>query len=172
MTKKALVVIDVQEALFAYDEFPVYRSEELFKNIGALIENARQHNVPIIFVRHNDDEMLFGSHLWQVHKRLNALETDIYVNKQKPDSFFETNLKEVLVQEKIDEIYVCGMQTEYCVDTTCRSAASQKIDTFLVEDAHSTYDSPVLKAEQIVSHHNNILGGSFVKLVPTKNVEF
>ncbi len=172
MGKKALLVIDVQEAMFAYSDFPVYRAEELLKNIGELIENARRHDVPIIFVRHNDEDMVFGSALWQVHKRLNAFETDIYVNKQKPDSFFETNLKEELEREEIEEIYICGMQTEYCVDTTCRSAVSKKINAFLVDDAHSTYDSPVLKAEQIISHHNSVLGGSFVKLVPTLDVVF
>lgn len=49
------------------------------------------------------------------------------------------------------------MQTDFCVDTTCRQAAARGYDVLLVADAHSTLDHEHLKAEQIVAHHNRIL---------------
>jgi nicotinamidase-related amidase len=116
--------------------------------------------------------MKFGSSIWELAKQLDALETDLYVEKKTPDSFYETDLQEILDKEKIDEIYLCGLQTDFCVDTTCRSAFGKNIKAFLVEDAHSTYDTENITAEQIIKHHNKIIGEWFAKLIPTKEVDF
>jgi nicotinamidase-related amidase len=172
MANKALLVIDVQEGLFADENIPVFNGERLLNNIGELIAKARKTNVPIIFVRHGDDFLQFGTDSWHVHKNLDSRENDIYVNKKTPDSFLDTNLLEALKLENIDKVFICGLQTEFCVDTTCRSAFSKKLEIVLVEDAHSTYDSAILNAEQIIDHHNGIIGGSFAKLSLTKDVSF
>lgn len=44
-----------------------------------------------------------------------------------------------------------------CVDTTSRVAISRGYDVTLVRDAHTTSDSEVLTAAQIVAHHNYTL---------------
>ena len=173
MSKKALIVIDVQNIFFAKDDFLPFRAVELVKNLNHLIETARQNDVAVIFVRHYDEVyMKHGSSGWQVYDGLDSRKTDFYVEKKTPDSFFETDLPELLEREKIDEIYLCGLQTDFCVDTTCRSAFSRNISAFLVEDAHSTYDTEILKAEQIINHHNRIIGQWFAKLIPTNELDF
>jgi nicotinamidase-related amidase len=69
------------------------------------------------------------------------------------------------------------MQTDYCIDTTCRSAASRGYRVRLAGDAHSTFDHEHLTAEQIVKHHNRVLysfpadQGS-VSVVATRDVAF
>ena len=42
----------------------------------------------------------------------------------------------------------------------------------LVADGHSTVDSRVLKARDIVAHRNETLGGSYAKLVKAADVAF
>ncbi|MFJ8526575.1 hypothetical protein [Bacillus sp. NPDC094106] len=65
------------------------------------------------------------------------------------------------------------MQTQFCVDTTCRRAYSIGYkENILVKDAHSTFDTAVLSASQIVEHHNNTLGGRFVTLKETSEIMF
>ncbi len=129
--------------------------------------------MPIIFVRHSDAEyLLFGSSAWQAYDKLDVSETDFFVEKKMPDSFYETDLQELLERENTDEIYLCGLQTDFCVDTTCRSAFSKKIKAFLIEDAHSTYDTEFVKAENIIKHHNSIIGEWFAELVPANAVSF
>ena len=44
-----------------------------------------------------------------------------------------------------------------CIDTTVRSAVTHGYKVILIQDAHSTIDSEVLKASQIIAHHNDIL---------------
>ena len=57
------------------------------------------------------------------------------------------------------------MQTEMCVESTCRGAVSLDYQVTLVADAHTTYDTAVISAEQIIAHHNRIWGRSFADLV-------
>lgn len=46
------------------------------------------------------------------------------------------------------------MQSEYCVDTTCRSALSRDFDVTLASDAHTT-GGPA--AARTIAHHNTVL---------------
>ncbi len=65
------------------------------------------------------------------------------------------------------------MQTEFCLDTTCRRAYSLGYkENILVKDAHSTFDTDVLSADKIIEHHNNILGGRFVTLKESREIIF
>ena len=172
MGNKALVIIDVQEGLFNNEESPIYRADYLLQNINKLIEKARKAKIPVVFIRHNSDGLPFESSAWQVHQRLNASGEDIYIEKKYCDSFFETDLQEVLDSKNIKQIVACGLQTEYCVDTFCRSAFSREFKTTLVEDAHSTYNTEILNAKQIIDHHNESLGAAFTQLVSTTAIEF
>jgi nicotinamidase-related amidase len=72
----------------------------------------------------------------------------------------------------IKNLVIVGVQTEFCVDTTCRTAFSLGYKNILVSDGHSTFDSPILTAAQIIEHHNGIIGGLFAELKKTEEVEF
>ncbi|MNI99921.1 Streptothricin hydrolase [compost metagenome] len=81
-------------------------------------------------------------------------------------------LHEELQRLGITDLVICGMQTEFCLDTTCRRAYSMGYKNVLVQDAHSTLDSRNLTAEEIVKHHNGVIGGRFAKLLPAEAVTF
>ena len=53
-------------------------------------------------------------------------------------------------------MYVTGLQTEFCVDASCRSALNHGYDVTLISDAHTTGDA-VLKASDTIAHHNYTL---------------
>jgi len=168
----ALVIIDVQVELF---EEPVYKEEQLLDNISSLIEKARLSNTPIIYIQHTEKEdgpMLEGKEGWKIHPRIAPIKGDITVLKYTPDSFHETNLQEVLNSMGIKNLVIAGLQTEYCIDTTCRSAFRLGYSTILVKDGHSTYDTDMLAASQIVRHHNTVLSDWFVELKSTEEISF
>ena len=65
-----------------------------------------------------------------------------------------------------------GLQTEFCVDTTCRRGSLLGYKIQLVKDGHGTWNSDILSAQQIIDHHNTELGGMFVELVSSANIKF
>jgi len=172
-SKQALIIIDVQEGFFADKDNPVYDEEILLNNINSLIKFFRAKNLPVIFVRHTEsggEELEKNSKAWQIYSEINALKNDIYIDKTTPDSFLDTPLQEVIKKLDIKTIVISGLQTEYCIDATCKSAFGKKIDAILVKDAHSTYDNSLLKASEIINYHNKIIGRWFAKPKMTKEI--
>lgn len=173
--KAALLIIDVQVAMFSYEDEDLYNGEKVLENIITLINKARKSGVPVIFVQHtdsDDSEFARGKATWEIHPKIKPLYNEVIIEKTTCDSFYGTNLHDVLQQNGISKLIIAGMQTEFCVDTTCRRALSLGYENILVEDAHSTFDGEVLNAKQIVDHHNSVLGGSFAELKAVKEIEF
>lgn len=170
LQRMALLVIDVQNEMFE-ESNPVYKAEYLIGNIQSLIQKAGSAAIPVIFVQHNDEALVKGTHYWQIHPSISPKEEDTIIQKWNPDSFQETNLEEELKTKGIQHLVVTGNQTEMCVDTTCRRAFSLGYKVTLVEDAHGTWDSDSLSAEQIIEHHNRVLS-NFIELKKTKEIQF
>lgn len=170
MSKTALLVIDVQNEMFA-EANPVFNSEKLIRNLQTLIQGARASRAPVIYVQHNDQALVEGTHDWQIHPSIRPEAGDAVIQKWTPDSFHETDLQEVLQEKGIEHLVVTGNQTEYCVDTTTRRAFSLGYRLTLVEDGHGTWDADSLSAEQIIGHHNRVLR-SFASLKETEKVLF
>jgi nicotinamidase-related amidase len=94
---------------------------------------------------------------WNIHTAIAPMDGDVIIQKRTPDSFHNTNLQDELKKLGIQRLVLAGIQTDMCVDTTCRRAFSLGYDVVLAKDAHSTWDSKHLTADQIIEHHNNVL---------------
>lgn len=174
MNKAALLIIDVQNCMFNPVE-PVYQSEKLLTNLQSLIDRARASNTPVIYVQHNGPASAphaLGEPGWAIHPAIAPLPGETIVQKTMPDSFYQTTLQAELTAKGIEALVIAGIQTEYCVDTTCRRAASEGYAVTLVSDAHSTWRANGLSAEQIIAHHNFVLGDWFAKLATTTTIQF
>ncbi|AGY74924.1 cysteine hydrolase family protein [Clostridium autoethanogenum] len=175
MSKKtALLIIDVQVAMFAGEEGDLYNADRVLDNICTLLKRARSSKTSVIFIQHTDKDGEFqkGKDTWQLHPRLHPQENEKVIEKTTWESFYNTGLEEELKRQGIEKLIIAGMQTEFCLDTTCRRAFSMGYDNILVRDAHSTFDGEILSADQIIKHHNSVLGGRFVQLKSTDEVEF
>ena len=80
-------------------------------------------------------------------------------------------MDEELHKREITRLVIAGLATPMCIDTTVRSAVSHGYNVILIQDAHSTLDSEVLKASQIVAHHNDVLQW-FSELKKVREFEF
>ncbi|MFW9847405.1 MAG: cysteine hydrolase family protein [Candidatus Thorarchaeota archaeon] len=174
MSETALLVIDMQLGNFQ-GESPIENGIELLHNVNALINKARTSNVPVFYIMNRgsegdpDEPDTEG---WEIHPEIAPLDDEVIVEKATPDAFHETILKQNLEELDVSRLIVAGLQTEYCIDTTCRRASLLGYDVVLVNDAHSTWDSELLSAEQIIAHHNRVLAGWFVALKGTDEIAF
>lgn len=172
MQKTALLIIDVQNGMFL-ENYSVYKGEEQLRNLQSLIKKARLADVPVVYVQHNESEGLVnGTYDWEIHPAISPEEGDLIIQKHTPDSFHETTLHDELKVKGIQDLIITGNQTEICIDTTCRRAFSLGYHVTLVKDAHGTWDSDLLSAQQIIDHHNQLLGMAFADLKATKEIEF
>lgn len=170
MPKTALVIIDAQNEMFDPAN-PVHQSEQLLENLQSLIKKARSADVPVIYVQHNDAGLVEGTDFWQIHSSLTPEESEAVIQKWTPDSFHETTLLEVLKNNGIQNLVIAGNQTEHCIDATTRSANQLGFEVTLAKDAHGTWDSETMSAEEIIDHHNSLLS-EFVTLKAANDIEF
>ncbi|MBU1001203.1 MAG: cysteine hydrolase [Proteobacteria bacterium] len=173
--KSALIVIDVQRVMFETPGEFAFNGEAVLETIAGLIARARNSGVPVIYVQHDageDSSMPRGSELWQIHPAIAPQEGEIVVEKRKPDAFAGTEFKSVLDGLGVSRLVLCGLQTDCCVDTTCRRASSEGYEVILAADAHSTFDCELLTAEQLVAYHNWSLGKRFAAVLASAEIRF
>lgn len=173
MTKEALVVIDVQNGMFQEGE-EVFNSDKLLQNLSDLLTRARSIGTTIFYIQHNEPigkQLEYGTNGWEIHSSISPNKKDIIIQKTTPDSFLNTSLDVELKKQEIEHLIIVGIQTEVCVDTTCRRAFSMGYKVTLVSDTHSTWGSEELTAEQIINHHNSVLRW-FADIYPSKEIKF
>ena len=156
--KSALLIIDLQIGLFEGPGKP-FDYDDVILKINSLSEIARKFDSPVIFIQHEteEDDLRYKSRGWQLVDDLNVDAKDHFVRKTTPNSFLRTNLEEILENNQVEKIIVCGYATEFCVDSTIRAAAALGYSIHLVSDGHTTHDKEHAPAKFIREHHNQTL---------------
>jgi nicotinamidase-related amidase len=156
--KTAVLVIDVQQGL-CEGEGKAHDCDSLFTNINRVTQQARSAGAPVIFIQHesNTGYLAHGTAAWQLAEGLHVAQADLRIRKTTPDSFLRTRLDAVLKELGIDHLVVCGMHTEFCVDTTTRQALARGFPVTLVSDAHTSAGNSALTPQQVIAHHNTTL---------------
>ena len=158
--KTALLIIDVQRALCS-GRWEAHDSRRVIGRINHVLRLARDAGATVVVIQHEEREgpLEYGGDGWQLDPDLEVLPSDVRVRKTATDSFHHTELQGVLQSRGVEKLVVCGLQSEYCVDTTVRRALALGYPVTLVADGHTTMDNAVLKAAQISAHHNVTLSG-------------
>lgn len=160
--KQTLIIIDAQQELIDGNqkESAVFNKEQLIQNINKVIRKAKEANVEVVFVRDLDVAEGKGAG-FQVHNEINVPENAQVFDKLATNSFHGTGLLPYLQDQQVKHVVIMGCKTQHCIDTAVRTATVSKMDVTLVGDGHSTTDSDVLCAEQIIKHHNGTLHGHY-----------
>jgi len=154
--RTALIVIDMQQALFTG---PKHDTAGTVARINRLAERVRSANGIVLWVQHCGSAGE-GFHPeepgWQLLPELRPQQADQFLRKTSCDAFLETDLADKLAAENIGRLIVTGCATDYCVDTTIRSALARRYPTIVPTDGHTTADRPHLPALKVIEHHHAI----------------
>jgi nicotinamidase-related amidase len=154
-----LLVVDMQQGLLAGSA--KWDRDGLVSRINWLSGQIRRAGGSVIFVRHTRDSeaLAAGSPGWQLLPDLHVEEGDAFLSKSTCDCFAGTDLFALQPPALTGRLIITGFATEFCVDTTVRSAAVRGYDVWAPEDGHTTADRPHLSAEQVRAHHNYVWSG-------------
>jgi nicotinamidase-related amidase len=174
----ALLVIDVQQGL-CEGEHAAFESQQVLSRIKLVCGKARATGALVIFIQHESTAgyLEFATPAWQLAQGLQFEPSDLRLRKTTPDSFHRTELEQILKHHGVADLVICGMQTEFCVDTTTRRALALGYPVVLVADAHSTPGNAHLSAAQVIQHHNDTLTkissfGPRVRAISSENLRF
>lgn len=162
---KALIVIDMQNGVVNPAGKVIYNQTGLVHLINERIAAYRRAQLPIIFIQHVDETLIPDSPAWQLIPSLDVLSTDLRIQKEHPNAFYRTSLQAILTQRRVDQLEICGAQTEYCVDATIKMAHGLGYQVVMKHGAASTFDNSFMTAPETNTFFERIWRGHFLKLI-------
>jgi nicotinamidase-related amidase len=158
---KALIVVDMQNG-FCHPDGSLPKlgaslagGDAAVANAAIAVARAREAAVPVIFTRHvyrpgfydegpwltgrspelaSVGGLLTGSWDGDVVDELGRRPDDLVVDKVRLDAFQWTSLEPLLRGLGVTDLVVCGVVTNFCVETTVRSAIMRDFPVTLLED--------------------------------------
>lgn len=149
-TQKALFVIDIQEDYtgdLAKPPFPYKGASNLIAKVNKIIEEASKKNIIVVYIKQEFDgviEKLFsklfcngtaikGNQGTEIDKRINIISNNIF-SKRFSDAFSNSNLDEFLNKNRVDTIYLVGIDAQYCVYATAKGALKHGYNVAIIKD--------------------------------------
>lgn len=171
MTKPVLLVVDVQNAVMTSNP---YNGQNVIENIRILIESARENKIEVIYVRHDGgkgDSFEKNTQGWEIADDISPLPTETIFDKRFNSAFRETGLRKYLDDKGITDIILTGMQTEYCIDTTCRVAFEFGYNVIIPENTTTTCDNEFFSGGMLAKYYEQkIWNGRFADIVPLDKI--
>lgn len=157
MSKRALLIVDVQNDFCPGGALPVPNGDEIVPVVNMLIAIAKDEKIPIFASRdwHPQNHCSFKKQggPWPPHcvqstvgaelhpelrlplGRFTLISKGIEPNKDSYSAFGDTELLEELKKRNIKELWICGLATDYCVKATALDAKKLGFDVVVIENA-------------------------------------
>ncbi len=169
MSQDVLIVIDMQTALV--EEHP-YNEAVVVQNIRALQKACRETKIPVIYVQHDGgagDEMERGSRGWEIYRELAPMPGEKIIEKKYNSAFRKTGLHEYLQEIHAENIILCGMQTEYCLDVSCKVAFEYGYNVTVPQSATTTFDNTFASGKALSEYYENkIWNNRYARVIPVE----
>ncbi|NHJ38744.1 MAG: isochorismatase family protein [Asgard group archaeon] len=156
--KAALLIVDMQLYFTDKDSHAyIPSSEVIIKPILKLKEKFHQLELPVIITRYGLKDDIKEKNImidwWNGSLKqsnslaeINPLIKDdwaITIKKSTYDSFYQTNLEDILQNKQIEQVVITGLVTHLCVETTARSAFTRNYQVFLPIDCIASYNEEI-----------------------------
>jgi ureidoacrylate peracid hydrolase len=166
-SRSALVVVDMQNGFIhergscAKAGFPIGALSSAVAPCAELIVSARRAAVPVVYTRYtyradfrdggfmlkekfpmlaDANALVAGTWDQAIVDELAQQSDDFVIDKNRPSAFHGTPLDSYLKGLGVEDVVVCGVTTNCCVETTVRDAAQRDYRTFVVTDAVAEWE--------------------------------
>lgn len=150
-----LIVIDMQKALMD-DE--LYDLGGLLEKVAKLIETARENGIEVIYVQHDAGPgtgFSVGDEAFEIADEVAPQEGEKVFVKTINSCFGNRDFAAYLEEAKDNTLMIAGLQTNFCIDATVKSAFERGYDVIVPEGAHSTFDNPYMSGETTCAYYFN-----------------
>ena len=162
-----LLVIDVQKGI---TDDRLYKFEKFKSNVKELIALARQNNKEVIFVQHDDGPgsgFSIGDEDYEIFEEVLPKDNEKIFTKTVNSALHpSTGLLEYLQDKGEKTLMIVGLQTNFCVDATIRTAFDNGFEVLVPEYTNSTFDNVYMNNEACYHYYNEFMWpGRFAKCI-------
>ncbi len=152
-----LIVIDIQKGIT--DE-RLYDFDGFINNVTNIIDTARKNGVELIYVQHDDGPgtgFSVGDKDFGIAEQV-APRAGEKIFVKKINSFFgNKELAEYLEKEDDKDVMIVGLQTNFCIDASVKSAFERGFRVIIPEGTNSTFDNSYMDAETTYRYYNEMM---------------
>ena len=144
MPGKALLVIDMQKDI-CYDPRRKRKVKQMVGPLQQAIELFASAGYPVFYIcfalpsddeqfkRFGDRYCIEGTEGAEIISELLPLKGSV-IKKRKHSAFFETELDQRLREARVEQVYLCGLQTHICIMTTAADASFRGYRAVAISD--------------------------------------
>jgi nicotinamidase-related amidase len=143
--KEALLLIDIQNDYFPGGSMELSGMKDAAKKAAEVLKAFRTSGKPVFFIRHISTRpgaafFIPGTSGADIHASIKPLPEEIVIEKNFPNSFFQTELLQRLKEADVTNLVICGAMSHMCIDTTVRAAKELGFTSVLISDTCATRD--------------------------------
>jgi nicotinamidase-related amidase len=169
-----LIVIDMQEPFRRSPGWAQLSDPGVVGRVGALVSAARRGGHGVVWVLHGSPGSggPFDPENGQVRlmEEFSPASGEPVLVKTSRNAFTTTRLGQHLTAAGVDEVVICGIQTEQCCETTARLAADLGYRVAFVTEATATFPirrpdtGAMLDAAAVIERTEFALAGRFARI--------
>lgn len=152
-----IIVVDVQKGIT--DE-RLYDFNRFLKNVSEIIDTARKNNVEVIYVQHNDGPgtgFSIGDKDFEIADQVAPMAGEKIFIKEINSFFGNKELVEYLEESADKELMIVGLQTNFCIDASVKSAFERGYRVVIPEGTNSTFDNDYMDAKTTYRYYNEMM---------------
>lgn len=160
-----LLVVDMQkgivdEELYAFDTF--------MDRTVRLVQIARKKCVEVIFVQHDagpNSGLSAGDEGFAIIDQLSPEPGEKVFVKTINSCFGNKDFRDYMEKKKDKRLMIVGLQTNYCIDCTVKSAFERGFEVIIPDGTNSTFDNDYMTGETAVRYYNEDVWEELVDFV-------
>lgn len=161
-----LLAIDLQRGILVED---LYNYEGFVANMKKLLSEARARGVEVIYVQHDAGEgsgFTKGDWDYGIYDELAPLPGEKVFVKTVNSCFSNKDLCKYLEDKGEETVIIAGLQTNYCIDASIKSAFDRDYGVIVPQGCNTTFDNDYMDGETTYRYYNEDIWERFAYLVP------
>ena len=152
-----LLVVDVQkgitdERLYAFDTF--------IDRITRLIDTARKNGTELVYFQHDDGPgtgFSIGDEAFEIAGQVTPEKEEKVYIKTINSCFGNKAFTEYMEQQEDKRLIIIGLQTNFCIDATVKSAFERGYRVIIPKGTNSTFDNEYMNGETTCRYYNEFM---------------
>ena len=150
-----LLVIDIQKGI---TDSRLFNFDEFIDNTSRIIQAARDNQIEVIYFQHDDGPgtvFSIGDEEFEIAEQVHAREGAKIFTKNIKSCFGNKDFTDYVKDE--NTLMIVGLQTNFCIDATVKSAFERGYKVIVPQGANSTFDNDYMSGEETYKYYNDMM---------------
>ncbi len=152
-----VLAIDIQKGIT--DE-RLYLFSQFISNTVKVLDTARENGVEVIYFQHDDGPgtgFSIGDEDFEIAEQMKPKDGEKRYIKNINSCFGNKEFAHYIEEKKEDTLMIVGLQTNFCIDATIKSAFERGYKVIVPQGTNSTFDNDYMDKEATYKYYNEMM---------------